>query len=192
MRRLALLPLLTAVVLASGCTGSSDATPTPTPDIDGVQVVTGLKHDHLKAGQPVPTYAQSPPVGGPHSPAWLRCQVYDVPVPLINVVHSMEHGGMWIAYRPDLPAADVEALTQKVILNKEFVLVSPLEGLTAPVVVSTWGLQLTATGADDPRIDAFIREYAGGEQGGEKGVGCASTGVTLEQAQQLEQKRLAG
>ncbi|MDX6220859.1 MAG: hypothetical protein QOJ48_2540, partial [Frankiales bacterium] len=45
-----------------------------------------------------------------------------------------------------------------------------------------WGLQLQAQTVDDPRIVQFIRTYAGGNQGGEKGVGCASTGATLQQA----------
>ena len=182
MRRLLLL--LLPLLLAACGSGGSGAKPsaTPSPTIAGVKAYPGLSHQHLTKGQYPQSYAQSPPVGGRHSPAWLKCQVYDTELPKENAVHSLEHGGVWITYRPDLPAAQVTTLTGKTILNREFVMVSPYAGQTSPVVVSAWGLQLSVDSADDPRIDQFIRTYAGGDQGGEKGVGCATTGVTLEKA----------
>ncbi len=176
--------VLMALLLAS-CSSSDPSTkptPTLTPSIPDVKVSLDLNHDHLKKGDAVPDYPQSPPVGGKHSAAWLKCQVYTGELPEQNAVHSLEHGGVWITYRTDLAAADITTLAQKANLNKEFVMVSPYVGQTAPVVVSTWGLQLTASGADDPRIDEFVRTYAGGEQGGEKGVGCASSGLSLADA----------
>ena len=179
-RSLVLLALL--LVSCSGGDPKPKPAPTLTPSIPDVKVFPGLSHVHLKKGDEVPDYPQSPPVGGTHSPVWLKCQVYTGELPEQNAVHSMEHGGVWITYRTDLAAADITTLEMKVNLNKEFVMVSPYVGQTAPVVVSTWGLQLTATGAADPHIDEFVRTYAGGEQGGEKGVGCASTGVSLADA----------
>lgn len=176
--------VLLALLLTACSSGSPKPKPTPTltPSLPDVKVFVGLSHDHTKKGDEVPTYPQSPPVGGKHSPAWLKCQVYTSDLPKQNAVHSMEHGGVWITYSTDLAAADIATLEQKQNLNKEFVLISPYVGQSAPVVVSTWGLQLTATGASDPRIDEFVRTYAGGEQGGEKGVGCASSGVSLADA----------
>lgn len=179
-RSLVLLALL--LTACSGGDPKPKPTATLTPSIPDVKVYPGLSHKHLAKGDAVPDYPQSPPVGGTHSPAWLKCQVYTADLPEENAVHSLEHGGVWITYRTDLAPAAIASLEQKVILNKEFVMVSPYVGQTAPVVVTTWGLQLTATGADDPHIDDFIRTYAGGEQGGEKGVGCASTGVSLADA----------
>lgn len=176
--------VLLALLLASCSAGDPKPQPTPTltPSIPDVKVYPGLSHAHLKKGDAVPDYPQSPPVGGKHSAAWLKCQVYSGDLPEENAVHSLEHGGVWITYKPDLASADIATLEQKTILNKEFVMVSPYVGQTAPVVVTTWGLQLTATGASDPRIDEFVRTYAGGNQGEEKGAGCASNGATLEQA----------
>jgi hypothetical protein len=49
---------------------------------------------------------------------------------------------------------------------------SPYPGLPAPVVASAWGKQLKLTGADDPRLAAFIREYRQGPQTPEPGAAC--------------------
>lgn len=180
--------LTLSVLVLAGC---SSGTPKPepsatlTPTLDQVQVFKDLSHKHLAKGEYPQAYEQSPPVGGAHSPAWLKCQAYDVELPKENAVHSLEHGGVWITYQPGLPKAEVATLTGRTILNQEFVMVSPYTGQDSPVVLSTWGLQLKVASADDPRIDVFVRTYAGGEQGGEKGVGCARTGVTLEQALQF-------
>ena len=188
MRRL--LVLAVCVLALSGCKGKSTATtdPTPKPTVSGVQTFTQLSQRHLAKGEYDITYPQSPPVGGAHSPVWLKCQVYDTQLPKVNAVHSLEHGGIWVTYQPTLPAAQVTALRQLVALNREFVMVSPYDGQTSPVVVTAWGLQLSVSSASDPRIVEFIRTYAGGDQGGEKNVGCATTGATLQQALSYDQQ----
>jgi hypothetical protein len=96
----------------------------------------------------------------------------------------MEHGAVWITHAPDLPADDVALLAELVELDREYVLVSPYEGLPSPVVVSTWGHQLQVDAADDPRVRAFVEQFAGGDQGGEPGAPCRTGGVTPEQARE--------
>jgi hypothetical protein len=58
--------------------------------------------------------SELPPVGGIHSGIWQNCGIYDEPVLAKNAVHSMEHGAVWITYRPDLPAGDVDRLRDTV------------------------------------------------------------------------------
>ena len=116
-------------------------------------------------------YAQSPPAGGEHSPVWLNCGVYDKPVPNENAVHSMEHGAVWVTYQPALPAADVERL--KAALPDTYMVLSPFEGLQSPVVASAWGRQLKLTGASDPRLAEFVREFRQGPQTPEPGATCS-------------------
>ena len=180
MRRLALALLL----LLTACGGSSDPEPAPKPVIAGVEVFTGLSHEHLKQGQYPQSYPQSPPVGGAHSPFWLACAVYEQAVPKEAAVHSMEHGGIWITYQPELDDAAKAMLEQLAAVNPEYVMVSPYSGQGSPVIASGWGLQLKATQAADPKLVAFIKQYAGGNQGGEQGVGCTRGGVTPDQALQ--------
>ncbi len=181
-----LLPVALVVLLA-GCGGSSSSPKVaPSPAISGVAVFTGLSHNHLTKGQYPQSYPQSPPVGGAHSPAWLKCQVYTEELPKENAVHSEEHGGIWITYQPTLPPAGIATLAMLAQTNREFVMVSPYNGQDAAVIASTWGLALKVQTATDPRLLEFVRTYAGGNQGGEKGVGCASTGVTLQKALEFD------
>lgn len=102
-------------------------------------------------------YEQIPPVGGPHNSVWQSCGYYQEPIYNWHGVHSLEHGAVWITYDPDLPESDVNKL--KDLANQSYILVSPYPGIDAPVIASVWGKQLKFDGADDSRIEPFIREY---------------------------------
>ncbi len=179
MRRAA-LPALLVLALAAGCTKDSGPGKLEDPTIEGVEVFQGLSHEHV----PPASYPHTPPVGGDHSKAWLNCGVYDEPVPNVNAVHSMEHGAVWITYRPDLSEDERNAVRRLQGLKPEYVLISPYEGLPAKVVASTWGYQLKTERVDDPRLAAFVKQYAGGDQGGEPGAPC-SGGLTPEEAERF-------
>ena len=181
------LAAVAATALLVGCSaGNPDPAPTDAPttergptEIEGLERFEDLSNEHVT--EPV-EYEQVPPVGGQHHPRWLACDVYGDPVPPETAVHSLEHGGVWVTYRPDLDDDAVAALAELTSINREYVLVSPFEDLPAPVVVSAWGLQLQLDDADDPRLQQFVEIYAGGDQGGEPGAACRSGGLTLEQA----------
>jgi hypothetical protein len=102
-------------------------------------------------------YRESPPLGGPHNVVWQTCGIYTVPIHNEHAVHALEHGAVWITYRPDLPAGDVQRL--QTLASDDYMLLSPYPGLPAPVVVSAWNNQMRLTGADDPRLPAFIRRF---------------------------------
>ena len=133
------------------------STSTTRPSIEGV-VTFAVDAGHSEG--PV-SYPQVPPVGGIHNPVWMPCTYYDQPVPNERAVHSLEHGAIWITYRPDVSAADVTALATLARSRKD-VLVSPWpEGLPSPIVVTGWGRQLRLESVGDPRLMEFVRTYAG-------------------------------
>lgn len=136
--------------------------------IEGVQSFPNLERGHTT--QPV-TYAQNPPAGGPHNPAWQNCGVYTQPIANENGVHSLEHGVVWITYQPDLPAAEVQKL-QALTRQSGYRLLSPYPGLPGPIVLSAWGYQLQLEQADDPRLTDFIQKYEQNPQGPEPGAPC--------------------
>jgi hypothetical protein len=82
--------------------------------------------------------------------------VYDAPIANEHAVHSLEHGAVWITYRPDLPKDQVDKLAAKV-RGKEFMLMSPYEGLDSKISLQAWGYQLKVNSATDGRVDDFIK-----------------------------------
>ncbi|MEV0828990.1 DUF3105 domain-containing protein [Nonomuraea rubra] len=102
-------------------------------------------------------YRETPPVGGPHNPVWQNCGIYDQPIGDEHGVHTLEHGAVWITYRPGLPPAELGLL--KKLAARDYLLLSPYPGLPAEVVVSSWNRQLVLDGAADKRLPEFIRRF---------------------------------
>ena len=117
------------------------------------------------------TYPQTPPVGGAHSTIWQNCGVYSTPVRNEYAVHSLEHGAMWITYRPGLPASEIAKILDDVTAQP-YALVSPYPGLPSAVVASAWGVQLKLDSAADPRLKTFVNTYKSGGLAPEPGGEC--------------------
>ena len=116
---------------------------------------TNVNQGHVEG---VVSYEVQPPVGGDHNAVWQNCGFYAQPINNENGVHSLEHGAVWITYRPDLAPDQVEKL-RALAEEESYILVSPYPDLKAPIVLSAWSKQLTVDSADDPGVDAFIDEY---------------------------------
>ncbi|MEU4714731.1 DUF3105 domain-containing protein [Micromonospora purpureochromogenes] len=150
-------------------------------DIDGIvdfrkkdpKMVQGGQHQ-----QGAIKYDVLPPIGGPHNATWQRClgDVYEAPIASEHAVHSLEHGAVWVTYRPGLPQADVDKLAS-LVKGKDFVLMSPFEGLDKPISLQAWGYQLKVDKADDPRVEEFIKTLAQNASA-EPGVPCSSGNYT--------------
>jgi Protein of unknown function (DUF3105). len=136
--------------------------------IEGLIRYGTLSSNHVEG--PV-TYAQVPPAGGDHHPTWMRCDVYSEPIPNERAVHSLEHGAVWITYSPDLDETQLNLL-RATVRSQSYLLLSPYEGLPAPIVATAWGLQIHLDSADDPRLTQFIRNYRQGPQTLEPGAAC--------------------
>lgn len=136
--------------------------------IDGVEVFDDLTRNHVQV--PV-DYAVTPPAGGDHNPVWQNCGAYAEPVEDEMAVHSLEHGAVWLAYREDLPADQVDAL-KDAVADQPYALLAPYPGLESPVVLSAWGAQLRVEDAQDPRIPVFLEKYLQGPQTPEPGAAC--------------------
>jgi len=126
--------------------------------------------DDRHTEEPV-SYPQSPPVGGPHDPLWQNCGYYSEPVREETAVHSLEHGAVWITYRPDLPQDEIGRI-RDLAQSESYVLASPYEDQSSPVVATAWGKQLTLESAEDPGLERFVNAYSQGPQTPEPGATC--------------------
>src|SRR6478736_3535542 len=112
---------------------------------------------HITADQRV-AYNRFPPVGGPHDGTWANCNgiVYATAVRNENMVHTLEHGAVWITYNPDtISSADLATLTA-LVQDKPFTTLSPYPGLDSTVSLQAWGHQLKVDSATDERVVQFI------------------------------------
>ncbi|MEO3871365.1 DUF3105 domain-containing protein [Nonomuraea sp. B12E4] len=151
-----------------------------------LDAVVNVKYD---AGQHVTTavkYKETPPVGGEHNPYWQQCAIYDKPIHNEHAVHSLEHGAIWITYRPDLPKAQVDKLKEVASSTgqQDYMLVSPFPNLPAPVVATSWGHQLKLQSPDDPKLEAFIRKFQNGADTPEPGAVCGGPQAVTTTADQ--------
>lgn len=124
------------------------------------QLLNDVKTARYSAGLHVAgsiLYAENPPIGGQHNVVWQNCGIYEAPIHSEHAVHSMEHGAVWITYRPDLPPDQVQTL--RTLASDDFMLLSPYPGLPQPIVASAWNRQLTFQRADDPALPAFIARF---------------------------------
>lgn len=122
---------------------------------DRLQLYPDLDATHTESRV---SYDQSPPVGGPHNPAWLNCGVYDEEQQNENVVHTLEHGAVWIAYDP-ATTTDDEIAALVALAPDTYTVISPYEGLGDAKAISAWGAQLLFTDVDDPAVEDFLDEF---------------------------------
>ncbi len=120
------------------------------------------------------TYKEVPPMGGPHWNDWINCGIYDKPLQNEQAVHSLEHGAVWITYRPDLPTAQVETL-RNLVRQSGYRLLSPYTNLPHPVVATAWGYQLALESVDDPRLAQFVLLHQQDPNGPEPGASCSGS-----------------
>jgi hypothetical protein len=150
----------------------SESNQDPSTNIPDVVRIKYTGAQHVAATQRV-AYDQSPPFGGPHDGVWAECDgiVYTTPVRNENMVHTLEHGTVWIAYNPDkIKDAALDKLKSKVE-GQPYMMLSPYPNLDRPVSLQSWGHQLKVDSADDARIDDFIKslranQYQTPEPGG--------------------------
>lgn len=132
----------------------------PSTNITGVYAnVTKYKSAlHVQSTQRV-DYDRYPPVGGPHDGFWAACNgvVYPVAMRDENMVHTLEHGAVWIAYNPKTIAAGDLDVLKGLVQGQQFMVMSPYPTLTThPISLQAWGHQLQVDSASDPRVTEFI------------------------------------
>ena len=136
--------------------GKKPDTPQPLPEDPpkGIEVYPATTNRTVKG--PI-EYDREPPTNGNHAPLWQNCGFYQKAIQDRHAVHSMDHGVVWITHRPDLPQQQIESL--RPYGEENYVIVSPYPGQDAPVIATSWRVQLELDGADDPRLEQFVDEF---------------------------------
>ncbi|WP_396455097.1 DUF3105 domain-containing protein [Actinomadura sp.] len=160
-----------AAVIAIGYTfAQTRSSSADSPSVAGLVVKDDLGRDHTTGAV---KYDSDPPMGGDHDPVWQNCdgRVYDAPLRNENAVHSLEHGAVWITYRPGLAGDQLDMLKAKVS-GIDYTMLSPYPAQDVPIKLTAWGHQLSLEDASDARVDEFLRGFVKGPQTPEPGAAC--------------------
>lgn len=98
-----------------------------------------------------------PPAGGPHFVNPLPGGVYTEPVDDGRVIHSLEHGLVWISYKPGAVSdAQLKAITDLAEGRKRDIVLSPRPDNKDALVVVSWGRRLVLKPDDTKTLKDFI------------------------------------
>ncbi len=134
------------------------------------QAIEVLNQVHIEEGSKThDPYNSNPPTSGWHWPASASCIAYSETQPDERLIHNLEHGGIWISYKPSI---DAQTKTQLNDFATRFanVLVEPREANEANISLAAWGRLENLDNYDEGKIIAFINAFM--DQGPEK-VSCS-------------------
>lgn len=113
--------------------------------------------DHIPVGSSHPDYNSNPPTSGSHYAQPTDWGVYQEKLNDENVIHSMEHGGIWISYQPSI---DEETKEKLEAIGKKYsgsIVISPRSANNAPIALASWGRLEKLFSFDENRIVEFIK-----------------------------------
>lgn len=151
-----ILVVLFAVVFLGVIAWQSRPRSASTADLKGVEVpLAAASHISNPAELIIPE--GQPPAGGPHFAISQQAGAFTEPIQDGNVIHSLEHGMIWISYNKDkVSAADIAKLTSIQKAHSRDVILSPRPEDSRPIAVASWGRLLQLDAVDEQAITDFI------------------------------------
>ena len=155
--------IVAGVVLASRG-GGSDATASGV--CQPVKTFPQQRRTHVQKLPAGFKYNSFPPTSGPHNPTPAIWNIYTEPVPELNLVHNLEHGGVIVQYGSAVSQRTVDRITEWYRESPNALVVAPLPKLGKKVVLTSWQHMMTCSGFDEKAFRAFrtAHRYNGPEK----------------------------
>lgn len=121
--------------------------------------VAELGREHIPVNTPRPEYNSNPPTSGAHYAQPSEWGVYDHELPDEQLVHNLEHGGIWISYKDP---ADGELVSQLKGIADDFtlkVILTPRAANDSRIAVAAWGRLLKLETFEEGQIRDFISAF---------------------------------
>ena len=125
----------------------------------GREIPVMSSRDHIPPTSPRPDYNSDPPTSGPHYAQPANWGVYDKPLADEQLVHNLEHGGIWISYRD---AGDTTLISQLKSIADDYslkVIMTPRAVDPHAIEVAAWGWLLDLDQFDEQLIRQFIGAF---------------------------------
>ena len=127
--------------------------------VEGVEEFDIVSRQHINAGTPGSGYNSNPPTSGVHWPAPVKNGIYNDPLPDEQLIHNLEHGYIWIAYKRDVSDEVKNKLTEIVNEDDWKIVMAPRPTNDKPVILAAWGRNLKMDEPDFDKIKQFIETY---------------------------------
>ncbi len=149
---------------------------TPEPDLSKPMADEG--RTHITEGVDA-THQSNPPTSGDHWPIPLSDGIYNTEKPDEAAIHSLEHGRVWVSYKPSIPQQTKKAL-EELIKGYNGTILTPRSANDTDIALAAWDrldtFNLNPDGTlDEQRITDFINrwrnkgpEFVPGSGGGKK------------------------
>jgi hypothetical protein len=146
-----------------------------------MHVYPGLQPKHLASVAAKPRYNSFPPTSGPHYFRPAIWNFYDTPLPQVQLVHNLEHGGVVVQYGAGVAAGTVREIASWYAKHPNGLIIAPLPKLGKKVALAAWnapaykagprvdaghGYLMRCNGFDSGAFDRFLRDrqFKGGER----------------------------
>lgn len=135
-----LVAVLGILLLSGGGSAKADAPKLLEAAGCSFKTVKALKGEHsvLTAGGTSKLWNTSPPTNGPHYETAALWGAYTAPLQPAQVVHNLEHGGIFVEYGKDVPASSVQELQGFYDKHRDGTLLAPLPSLGAKIALGVW------------------------------------------------------
>lgn len=113
--------------------------------------------NHIPVGSAHDPYLTNPPTSGPHNPEPAAWGVYNRELPDEQLIHNLEHGGIWISYKPDIDA-DTKAKIENI--GRQYpgaTIITPRANNPHPIEVASWRRLINMDTFDRDVILDFIK-----------------------------------
>lgn len=118
--------------------------------------------EHIPEGTSHPVYTSNPPTSGPHYAQPAQAGIYDSELEDERVIHNLEHGHVWISYKPSSASAELISNLKKVVdENSRMVILSPREANDSLIALASWTRLLKLDYFDNDKIVDFIKTNRG-------------------------------
>lgn len=128
-------------------------------EVEGTQVFPGISREHIQSGTGGSGYNSNPPSSGPHWPSPVKNGIYDKELADEQAIHNLEHGYIWISYRPDIGDEALNKLKGIVEKDDWKIILTPREKNDSPITLVAWDRVLSLSDLDEGKIKDFIDSY---------------------------------
>lgn len=113
----------------------------------------GPEHKHI--------YNSNPPTSGWHFPQPAEWGIYQDELPDETVIHNLEHGGIWISYKPTI-SEDIKGKLENFYTKYgRKIIVTPRSKNDSDIAVAAWNRldKFSAAEYSDERVARFIKAF---------------------------------